>query len=68
MKISNPKRPLNPAKDISKADYFCLRISPYLIRLFSFILFVLALVILVKYGANFTGTEANIYQRLEVMV
>lgn len=59
MKVSNPERPLDKAKDISKADYFCLRISPYLIGLFTFILLVLALVILVKYGALWFGTEAN---------
>lgn len=68
MKISNPERPLDAAIEISRTDLICTRIAPYLIGLFVFILIVLALFVAVKYGANFTGTEANVYQRLEVMV
>lgn len=69
MKVSNPKKPLNPAKEFNnRFDYSCYRIAPYLIGLFSVILLVLAFYIFIRYGANFTGTEANIYQRLEVMV
>ena len=68
MKISNSSRPLDPAIEISRTDLICTKVAPYLIGLFIFILIVLALFVAVKYGANFTGTEANAYQRLEVMV
>lgn len=68
MKISNSRRPLDPAIEVTKTDLFCTKVAPYLIVLFSVILLALALYIAVKYGANFTGTEANVYQRLEVMV
>ena len=61
MKISNSSRPLDPAIEISRTDLICTKIAPYLIVLFSVILLALALYIAVKYGANFTGTEANTF-------
>lgn len=68
MKVSNPEKPLNPAIEVSKIDLVCTRVAPYLIGLFIFILIVLALLVTVKYGANLTGTEANTFQRLEMII
>ena len=61
MKISNPKRPLDAAIEISKTDLFCTKIAPYLIVLFSVILLALAAYIVAVNGANITGTEANTF-------
>ena len=61
MLVSNPKRPLDRAVEMSKVDYFCQKIAPYLIGLFIFILVVLAFIVLLKYGATWFGTESNTY-------
>ena len=68
MKISNPEKPLNPAIEISKTDLICTRVAPYLIVLFSVILLALAAYIIAVNGANLTGTEANTFQRLELII
>lgn len=59
--ISNPKRPLDPATEITRFDWFCYRIAPYLIVIFSVLLLALAFIALVKYGGVLFGTEANHY-------
>lgn len=68
MKVSNPEKPLNPAIEVSKIDLVCTRIAPYLIVLFSIILLALAAYIIAVNGANLTGTEANTFQRLEMII
>ena len=69
MKVSNPNKPLNPAIEISKTDWFCTRIAPYLIILFIVILLALAAYIVAVNGANLTGTEANLYyNNLEALI
>ena len=59
--ISNPKRPLDPAIETTKFDWFCTKIAPYIILVCTFILIVLALGILLKFGGALFGTEANHY-------
>ena len=59
--ISNPKKPLSPAKEVSKWEWFCMKIAPYLIVIFIIILLLLISIAIVKYGAQITGTEANQY-------
>lgn len=59
MIISNPKRPLDRAVETSRFDWFCTRIAPYLIVLFSVLLIALAFIVLVRYGGAWFGTEAN---------
>ena len=59
---------LSKAKETNRRDEILVRISPYLIVLMSFILLVLALYLLVNHGASITGTEANAYQRMELII
>lgn len=46
---------------IQSVDSFCERIAPYVLFCALAIFAILLLVILVKYGASITGTEANQY-------
>lgn len=59
MIVSNPNRPLNRSVEMSKWEYFCQKIAPYIIVFCIGLLSVLIFIALVKYGANWTGTEAN---------
>lgn len=59
MIVSNPNRPLDKGVEMSKFEYYCQKIAPYLILTCILILCVLMFIALVKYGANWTGTEAN---------
>lgn len=68
MIISNPKKPLEPAVETSKADYYCNKIAPYTLLICIFVLIVLSLWIMMVHGVNFTATEANTYQRLVSVV
>ena len=65
MIVSNPKKPLNKAVEMSKFELFCIRIAPYLIILFSVLLTILIFIALVKYGGILFGTEANQMEHLE---
>lgn len=68
MKISNPKRPLDEAIEISVFEYYSMRIAPYLIVLFSVILIVLAFVVLLKYGRLWFSTPENHVEHLNEVV
>ena len=68
MKVSNPKRPLNPAVEKTVFENFCDKIAPYVIIVGVLIICALLFIALVKYGANITGTEANVWQRMEVSI
>ena len=57
---STPAR-LEKQQTKSKFESFCERIAPYVLLLALALLSILTLVVLVKYGASITGTEANIY-------
>ena len=57
--ISNPSRPLDKGVEMSKFEFFCMRIAPYVLLVCVIVLLILVFVVLVKYGANLTGTEAN---------
>ncbi len=46
---------------IQSVDSFCERIAPYVLLTALAIFIILSLIILVKYGASITGTEANQY-------
>ena len=59
-KNSNVVR-LEKRNEKSKTENFCDRIAPYVLFTALALLFILLLVILVKYGANITGTEQNLY-------
>ena len=64
--IFSPRRHSDPIRlekrnEKSKTELFCERIAPYVLFTALALLFILLLVILVKYGANITGTEANHY-------
>jgi len=59
MIVSNPNRPLDKGVEMSKFEYYCQKIAPYLILTCILILCVLMFIALVKYGAKWTGTEAN---------
>lgn len=61
MKVSNPKRPLNPAVEKTVFENFCDKIVPYVIIITVIILLIMGLIMMVRYGANITGTEANIW-------
>ena len=61
MIVSNPKRPLDRGVEMSKFEFFCNKIAPYVVVACIIILMILVVVALVKYGANLTGTEANQY-------
>ena len=52
---------LGKRDNTSKFNQTCERIAPYVLLIALALLFILLLVILVKYGANFTGTEQNAY-------
>ena len=68
MIVSNPKRPLDKAVEKSRFELFCEKIAPYVLVASIIILLVLIFVILVRYGANITGTEANGWQRMEQII
>lgn len=55
----SPKRLEKQSK--STFELFCERIVPYVLFFALVLLGILLVVILVKYGAGFTGTEANHY-------
>lgn len=59
MIVSNPNRPLDRGVEISKFEYICQKIVPYVVLFCIGLLCVLIFIALVKYGANWTGTEAN---------
>ena len=61
MIVSNPKRPLDRGVEMSKFEYICQKIVPYVVLFCIGLLCVLLFVALVKYGANWTGTEANTF-------
>ena len=61
VKVSDPKRPLNPAKEISSFEDVCNRICPYVLFAFLLVLFALVLFGLLRYNVNLTGTEANAF-------
>lgn len=61
MIISNPKRPLDKGVEISRFEYICQKIAPYVLVIGIIVLFILAFTILIKYGGAWFGTEANHY-------
>ena len=50
MIISNPKRPLDKAVEVSSFEYICQKIAPYVLVIGIIVLFILAFAILIKYG------------------
>ena len=48
-------------KQKSQFQLFCERVAPYILLICMTILIITILVVLIKYGANITGTEANQY-------
>ena len=61
MIVSDPKKPLNKAVEVSKLDCWCMKLCPYVLIVALFLMIVLILLILVRYGAFLTGTEQNMY-------
>ena len=61
MIVSNPNRPLDKGVEMTRFEFFCNKIVPYVIVACIIVLMILVVVVLVKYGANLTGTEANQY-------
>ena len=61
LKQSSNNQParLNKKENESSFDKTCERIAPYILLISLIILCTLLFVVLVKYGANLTGTEAN---------
>ena len=64
--IFSPKRHSEPIrlekpKEKNTFNQTCERIAPYVLLICIALLFILTLVILVKYGQSITGTEANVY-------
>lgn len=68
MLISNPERPLDPPEEVSSFEYYCQKICPYVLGLFIFILFVLAFVIMLKYGRLLFSTPENHVEHLSEIV
>jgi hypothetical protein len=64
MIVSNPNRPLDRGVEMSKFEYYCRKLAPYIIVLFSVILVALAFIVLVRYGGAWFGTEANHWQNM----
>lgn len=52
---------LDKQEDKTSIDNFCEKIAPYVLFFALVIFSILILVVLVKYGATITGTEANAY-------
>ena len=61
MIVSNPQKPLDRGVEMTRFEYYCRKIAPYVIIVCVIILTLLIFIALVKYGANWTGTESNIY-------
>ncbi len=59
MIVSNPKRPLDRGVEMSRFEFFCQKIVPYVVVIAVFVFIVLVLFAMVKYGHAITGTEAN---------
>ena len=57
--VSNPQRPLDKGVELSRFEFFCQKLVPYVVAIAVFVLIVLVLVAMLKYGHNITGTEAN---------
>ena len=61
MIVSNPNRPLDKGVEMTRFEYYCQRIAPYVLLFCIGLLVLLIVFVLAKYGANWTGTEANQY-------
>lgn len=48
-------------KSATTFDEICTKIAPYIIIICICLLIITAFVVLIKYGSNITGTEANLY-------
>lgn len=68
MLISNPKRPLDPPEEVSRFEYYCQRVYPYVLGLFIFILLVLAFIVMIKYGRLWFSTPQNHAEHLSDVV
>lgn len=68
MIISNPERPLDPAIEKTTFENLCDKAVPYVLLAAIVILLILVFVVMVKYGANWTGTEANQWQQMELII
>ena len=61
MIVSNPNRPLDRGVEMSKFEYYCQKIAPYVLLFCIGLLVLLIVFVLAKYGANWFGTESNQY-------
>lgn len=68
IKISNPERPCDPAVEISKFEYYCQRMCPYIIVTCLIILVILLLFAFLKYGRFWFSTPENHVEHLENVV
>lgn len=59
MIVSNPKKPLNKAEEITLFEYICRKIAPYVVLACIFILLALLFAVIIRYGGAWFGTEAN---------
>lgn len=64
MIVSNPKRPLDRGVEMSKFEYICQKIVPYVVLFCIGLLSVLLFVALVKYGRFWFATPQNGYEHL----
>lgn len=68
MIVSNPNRPLDKGVEMSKFEYYCQKIAPYLILACILILCVLIFIALVKYCKLWFITPQNSYEHLTQIV
>ena len=59
--MNDPVRLQKENEHQSKWDCLCMKICPYVLFICICLLIITVFVVMVKYGANITGTEANQY-------
>lgn len=68
MIISNPKRPLDPAEEVSCVEYYCRKIVPYVLLACIIIFLVILFIVLVKYGRLWFSTPQNHVEHMNEII
>lgn len=64
MIVSNPKKPLDKAVEMTRFEYFCRKAVPYVIIVCIIILLILIFIVIVKYGGAWFGTPQNRWEQM----
>lgn len=68
MIISNPERPLDKGVEMTRFEYICQKIAPYVLIVCIGLLSVLICIALAKYGRYWFSTPQNHYEHLVQVV